>query len=282
MTEEFRFPVEYQAILNEIRIRFGKGNKPMEDFLDFVEPFLETRDRNLEDHITTLGAGNTFVVIDSTGKGDYRDFDEVNLAHNVPVLYVKAGSYSGPLAFPSGVLILCEAEVFYDGSIGDFAQDYDSPIQIVGGHWSIDGNLTAITGPWVFSGCHMTSTIFSSYHDGAERSVACLGVKFSGQDAIIADPDTPVMLQSCVFGPTADITVGGTTYTELNANGELPLGLNGALDDLADVDAPTPADQDVLTWDAGSSAWIAQAPTGGGGGDSSSDDLTYSFLLMGV
>lgn len=37
-----------------------------------------------------------------------------------------------------------------------------------------------------------------------------------------------------------------------------------ALDDLDDVDATTPTDQDVLTWDAGSSSWIPQAAGGGG------------------
>jgi hypothetical protein len=42
-----------------------------------------------------------------------------------------------------------------------------------------------------------------------------------------------------------------------------------ALDDLSDVTAPTPSDADVLTWDAGTSRWIAQAAPGAGGGDSS-------------
>ena len=38
------------------------------------------------------------------------------------------------------------------------------------------------------------------------------------------------------------------------------------LDDLTDVDAPTPADGDVLTWDSATGEWVATAPTGGGGG----------------
>lgn len=38
------------------------------------------------------------------------------------------------------------------------------------------------------------------------------------------------------------------------------------LDDLADVNAPTPADGDVLTWDSGGSAWVSQAPGSGGAG----------------
>lgn len=37
------------------------------------------------------------------------------------------------------------------------------------------------------------------------------------------------------------------------------------LDDLTDVNAPTPADGDVLTWDNGAGEWVAAAPTAGGG-----------------
>jgi hypothetical protein len=44
-----------------------------------------------------------------------------------------------------------------------------------------------------------------------------------------------------------------------------PGALSAALDDLTDVDAPTPADGDVLTWDSGANEWVAAAPTGGGG-----------------
>jgi hypothetical protein len=43
------------------------------------------------------------------------------------------------------------------------------------------------------------------------------------------------------------------------------------LDDLSDVTVPVTTDGDVLTWDDGTSKWIAAAPTGGGGG---SDDQT--------
>ena len=40
-----------------------------------------------------------------------------------------------------------------------------------------------------------------------------------------------------------------------------PIGVIGALDDLTDVNAPTPIDLDVLTWDDGTGMWVAQAPT---------------------
>lgn len=47
-----------------------------------------------------------------------------------------------------------------------------------------------------------------------------------------------------------------------------------ALDDLTDVNAPSPTDQDVLTWDNATSRWIAQAPPAGGAVDAS--DVTYT------
>lgn len=37
-----------------------------------------------------------------------------------------------------------------------------------------------------------------------------------------------------------------------------------AVDNLTDVTAPTPSDNDVLTWDSGTSKWVNQAPTSGG------------------
>jgi hypothetical protein len=49
-----------------------------------------------------------------------------------------------------------------------------------------------------------------------------------------------------------------------------------ALDDLTDVNAPAPADQDVLTWDDGAGEWIPQAaPAGGGGGGDSITDPVF-------
>jgi hypothetical protein len=46
-----------------------------------------------------------------------------------------------------------------------------------------------------------------------------------------------------------------------------------ALDDLTDVNAPTPTDQHVLTWDNATSRWISQAAPGAGGG--APTDATY-------
>jgi hypothetical protein len=44
------------------------------------------------------------------------------------------------------------------------------------------------------------------------------------------------------------------------------LGGSATLDNLTDVNAPAPADGDVLTWDATPGEWVALAPSGGGGG----------------
>lgn len=43
-------------------------------------------------------------------------------------------------------------------------------------------------------------------------------------------------------------------------------GTISALDDVPDVNAPSPSDGDVLTFDSGSGDWVNAAPTGGGGG----------------
>jgi hypothetical protein len=58
----------------------------------------------------------------------------------------------------------------------------------------------------------------------------------------------------------------------LNATLITPGSGASALDDLTDVNAPAPNDQDVLTWDDGAGEWIAQAPPAGGA--TALDDLT--------
>jgi hypothetical protein len=45
-----------------------------------------------------------------------------------------------------------------------------------------------------------------------------------------------------------------------------PGALTADLDDLSDVNAPTPSDGDVLTWDSTPGEWVAAAPTGGSAG----------------
>lgn len=55
---------------------------------------------------------------------------------------------------------------------------------------------------------------------------------------------------------------------------EAPAAGATELDDLTDVNAPSPSDQDVLTFDVASGEWIAQAPPAGGIVDAS--DVTYT------
>jgi len=68
---------------------------------------------------------------------------------------------------------------------------------------------------------------------------------------------------------SGNLTVSGTlTIDSLNGILKASSGAvsgDAELNDLADVNAPSPSDGDVLTWDAGTSKWIASA--GGGGGD---------------
>jgi hypothetical protein len=59
-------------------------------------------------------------------------------------------------------------------------------------------------------------------------------------------------------GPTLyvclDTSTGAAVWLELGASGA------SALDDLTDVNAPTPADGDVLAWDSTPGEWVSVAP----------------------
>lgn len=62
-----------------------------------------------------------------------------------------------------------------------------------------------------------------------------------------------------------------------------------ALDDIPDVNAPSPSDGDVLTWDSTPGEWVAAAPTGGSGitvedegSPLSTDATTIDFVGAGV
>jgi len=70
-----------------------------------------------------------------------------------------------------------------------------------------------------------------------------------------------------------DATVGAAVWIETTSSGGAL-----ALDDLTDVNAPAPADQDVLTWDDGAGEWIPQAPPAGGVVDAA--DVTYTPAVV--
>lgn len=61
-------------------------------------------------------------------------------------------------------------------------------------------------------------------------------------------------------------------------------GTISVLDDVPDVNVPTPSDGDVLTWDNGAGEWVSSAPTGGGGGGTGeaafTPPLSSSFTLQ--
>ncbi len=59
-------------------------------------------------------------------------------------------------------------------------------------------------------------------------------------------------------------TSGGGGGAVDSVNGQTGV-VSLAVDDLSDVVAPTPSDNDVLTWDAGTSKWINQAGSSGSG-----------------
>lgn len=57
----------------------------------------------------------------------------------------------------------------------------------------------------------------------------------------------------------------------LTAVSSAAISIASTLDDLTDVDAPSPSDGDVLTWDDANSEWIPAAPSGG--------SVTYSKAI---
>lgn len=82
-----------------------------------------------------------------------------------------------------------------------------------------------------------------------------------------AAPSTPPSAQTVLYTKS-----DGRIYWKDDAGTEYSVAsladITGisALDDVPDVNAPTPADGDVLTFDTGAGEWVAAAPTGGGGG----------------
>jgi hypothetical protein len=66
------------------------------------------------------------------------------------------------------------------------------------------------------------------------------------------------------------VTNAGATIVDTDAMDWAAFGAPAlALNDLTDVNAPTPTDEHVLTWDASTSKWIAAAAPGSSGGDTS-------------
>ncbi len=92
-------------------------------------------------------------------------------------------------------------------------------------------------------------------------------VKWNGAAYIVVAFAGAVSADSVPYTPADPGDWGSPTPDDVaQALDELAAsGGGGALDDLSDVDAPSPSDGDVLTYDSGTSEWVAAAPTGGGG-----------------
>lgn len=89
----FRHPIEYQVILSEITERYGDDPK-LVGLLDAIEPYLEMRDRNLEDHVTNLAIPTVFLVVAGDGSGDYKSPTKaMNAIGTGGFLWIKPGSY---------------------------------------------------------------------------------------------------------------------------------------------------------------------------------------------
>ena len=66
-----------------------------------------------------------------------------------------------------------------------------------------------------------------------------------------------------VAGKTGTVTLETADLTDFNAEVDARIGL-AELNALANLNVPSPSDQQVLTWDAGTNKWIAAASGSGG------------------
>lgn len=115
------------------------------------------------------------------------------------------------------------------------------------------GSITGITDLAIADGGTGASTATAAFDNLSPTTTA--------GDLIYSDGTNNVRLGIGTAGQVLTVNAGATA-----PEWAAPTGGGGALDDLTDVDAPSPSDGDVLTFDSGSGDWIASAPTGGGGG----------------
>ncbi len=117
-----------------------------------------------------------------------------------------------------------------------------------------------------------------------------LSIDFSQLTGSASDAQVP---ESAVTQHEGALALDGSQVTSPTPTGlflkddgtyDTPIGTGTpALDDLTDVNAPTPADGDVLTWDDSAGEWIAAAPTGGGGGSTPvADSMTTGTVKTNV
>jgi len=130
-----------------------------------------------------------------------------------------------------------------------------------------------------------TFTVKEINDEGGKARFSCLNIEeeatrvfdFPDADGTIAltadipDPSsaTPQALGSASAGTSDDYSRGDHIHAA------------PALNDLSNVSAATPSDNDVLVFDTATSAWVAEAPSGGGSGEVRSDFVspyTYTGL----
>lgn len=115
----------------------------------------------------------------------------------------------------------------------------------------------------------------SSHQNGGSDEISVAGLS-----GVLADAQTPAAHDH----EAADLLSGGpiTIGYRLAADGSggcewvAPAAIPANLDDLADVNAPSPSDGDVLTWDSTPGEWIAQAPAAVAAGVT-----TITFIIDG-
>lgn len=97
-------------------------------------------------------------------------------------------------------------------------------------------------------------------------------VGFSVRIDTTGDVGTPLGAGAVLVSVDAGTTPGGTPLFEFAP-------LDFVLDSLLDVDAGSPTNGQVLTWDSPSSKWIAKTPAGGGGGGGGAPIVANRVLL---
>lgn len=91
-------------------------------------------------------------------------------------------------------------------------------------------------------------------------TVSLGGVTDHGALSGLADDDHPQYLPKAGGTMTGALTLAGAPSADLHAATKLYVDSSAgaaALNDLTDVDAPAPADMQVLTWNNGAGAWVA-------------------------
>jgi len=121
-----------------------------------------------------------------------------------------------------------------------------------------DGVVLLAPGDEVPSEGHVKAVIEADASLDLDAGATIGGVQIASTDDVRTDAEIVAAVEaSATLDLDAGATIGGSGIV---SDADLALV---ALDDLADVSVASPSDQDVLTWDDGTSTWVAQASGGG-------------------